>query len=365
MTNRIKGFDLARTYAIFGMYVVNFAFCFGSFRGDTFLHYCMGLFVGNSTSIFIICAGMGLVLMTNQADATVEDKAKLRSVVMKRSWFLFALGLLLYPWWQGDILHFYGGYMHIAAFMLFVPKQNYLWAAFFAIVGYNILQFFVPITAAWNLAEYRYLDFWTPLGFLRNTIYNGWNSMFPWFAYFALGMWLAHLNWNDFKVQKRVFTFGFFLLATFKVLRIFIRYDWNNPLRHGFYERNVLQLLEDYFPANIPFLMITTGWALMVISFCMYLGNRFSESKIVNILTKTGQMTLSNYVLHTTLGMILLSILTHKTYTGFPQMESPIEPIFVFIYAFSFFIFSVAFSYFWKKRFKNGPLEMLMRKISG
>jgi uncharacterized protein len=30
MKQRILGFDLARAYAIFGMYIVNFTFCFGT-----------------------------------------------------------------------------------------------------------------------------------------------------------------------------------------------------------------------------------------------------------------------------------------------------------------------------------------------
>ena len=118
MKQRIIGFDLARTYAIFGMFIVNFIFCFGSFRDETVFGKFANLFIGNSTSIFIICAGMGVVLMTNRDTYSIEEKNKLKSVILKRSWFLFVLGLLLYNWWPGDILHFYGAYMHIAAFLL-------------------------------------------------------------------------------------------------------------------------------------------------------------------------------------------------------------------------------------------------------
>ena len=96
MKQRIIGFDLARAYAIFGMFIVNFTFCFGSFRGDSILHQFILLFIGNSTSIFIICAGMGVVLMTNQYTSNREEKDKLKSIILRRSWFLFVLGLLLY-----------------------------------------------------------------------------------------------------------------------------------------------------------------------------------------------------------------------------------------------------------------------------
>ncbi len=122
--------------------------------------------------------------------------------------------------------------------------------------------------------------------------------------------------------------------------------------------------MEDYFPVNIPFLMITTGWALMVISFCMYLGDKFPASKFIELLVKTGQMTLSHYVIHMTIGVLILAQLTQKSYTRFPQTDMPAEPIFILTYSVLFFALSVLFSYLWKKKFKNGPLEMLMRKIS-
>ena len=95
MQPRVTGFDLARAYAIFGMFIVNFTFCFGSFADQSLLGWFTNLFIGNSTSIFIICAGMGVVLMTNHETYNLEERKKLKSVIVKRSWFLFALGLLL------------------------------------------------------------------------------------------------------------------------------------------------------------------------------------------------------------------------------------------------------------------------------
>ena len=67
MNQRIIGFDLARAYAIFGMFIVNFNFSFGSVMAPSGLTgRFLNLFTGNSTAIFIICAGMGVALMTNK-----------------------------------------------------------------------------------------------------------------------------------------------------------------------------------------------------------------------------------------------------------------------------------------------------------
>jgi uncharacterized protein len=302
-------------------------------------------------------------LLANRADSE-EAKTKLKSVVLKRSWFIFFLGLSLYNWWPGDILHFYGGYMHIAAFLLFVPKRSYLWCAFFAILGYNILQIFIPITTSWDLRTTVYADFWTPIGFLRNTFYNGWNSIFPWFAYFSVGLYLGRLDWQDRAIRKKIFLIGLALLTVFKGLRMFIKSDFDNPAWHDFYVKNWFHLMEDYFPANVPYIMITTGFAFMVIAICMYLGDKFSNTKWVNWLVRTGQMTLSHYVIHLTLGMIILSKLTNKAYSGYLTEGNTASAGFILAYAFGFFAFSVLFSFVWRKWFKHGPLETIMRRIS-
>ncbi|MBJ7429306.1 MAG: DUF418 domain-containing protein [Bacteroidia bacterium] len=122
--------------------------------------------------------------------------------------------------------------------------------------------------------------------------------------------------------------------------------------------------MEDYFPVNVPFFMITAGWALMVISLCMFLGDKFSSTKLVNMLSQTGKITLTLYVFHMFVGVLLLSILSHKKYTGFPQTESPLDTGYILLFAIVLFGISVLGSYLWSKKFKNGPIETMMRKIS-
>ncbi len=358
MRERIIGFDLARAYAIFGMYIVNFNFSFGSIMSPTTTagHF-LNIFTGNSTAIFIICAGMGVSLMTNRNEYSIEEKAKLKSIILKRSWFLFGLGVLLYNWWTGDILHFYGGYMHFAAFLLFVPKKYYLWSALSAILIFHILFLIIPIETSWDFTTFKYNDFWTPLGFLRNTFYNGWNSMFPWLSYFFVGMWLGRQNWENKSIRRNVFITGLFMFIIFQSLRVMATQHFFNQFLRDY-------IMAEYFPPFLPFIMITMGFAFMVIPICMFIGEKFSGNSIILALQKTGQMTLSHYVIHLTIGMILLATLTNKHYTGLLEDEEPTLPIYIFGYSILFFVFSVLFSILWSKKFKQGPLETIMRIIS-
>jgi uncharacterized protein len=355
---RIVGFDIARAYAIFGMFIVNFNFCFGALGDSSPAGRFLALFVGNSTAIFIVLAGMGVSLMSSRDNYSAAEKKKLRSTVLKRSWFLFALGLLLYNWWPGDILHFYGGYMHIAAFLLFVPKKYFLWAAAICIALYHVLLLIIPVEAGWDLQTYNYVDFWTPLGFLRNTIYNGWNSMFPWMAYFLLGMWFGRQDWQSKRFKRGVFITGMVFFLLFQLLRMVAK----NGVFPEFW---TFYIMSEYIPPYLPFMVITAGFACMVIPICMYLGARFSGAKWTQWLALTGRMTLSHYVIHLTLGMVLFATLSGKTYGGLLEDEMPTAPLHILIFSIFFFAMSVVFSFFWSKWYKNGPLESIMRKISG
>ena len=359
MQQRIIGFDIARAYAIFGMFIVNFNFCFGAIMAPTdFVGHFLNIFTGNSTAIFIICAGMGTSLMTNRINYSKEEKATLKSKILKRSWFLFAMGILLYNWWPGDILHFYGGYMHLAAFLLFVPKRYYLLGASLAIIIFHFLLFIIPIDTSWDFTTFKYKDFWTPIGFLRNTFYNGWNSIFPWTAYFFVGMWLGRLNWQDRFIKRNIFLIGLVIFIIIQTLRLIVREDFFNTFWSDY-------IMSEYFPPYLPFVLLTVAFTFMAIPICMVIGDKFSNNKLVLALQKTGQMTLSHYVIHLTIGMILLAFLTDKHYTGFLEDQKPTASIYILVYSAIFYTFSVLFSLFWSRKFRNGPLETLMRKISG
>ena len=122
--------------------------------------------------------------------------------------------------------------------------------------------------------------------------------------------------------------------------------------------------MAEYFPPYLPFIMLTMGFAFMVIPVCMYIGEKYSTNSFILALQKTGQMTLSHYVIHLTLGMILMAFLTNKHYTGLLEDEKPTLAIYILVYSILFFILSILFSVLWTKKFKHGPLETLMRKIS-
>ncbi len=357
MNQRIIGFDLARAFAIFGMFIVNFNTVFGSQQDTSPLGRFLTLFNGNSSTLFVMLAGMGVALMTNRATYTDGEKQQLRGVVIRRSWFLFAIGLLLYAWWPADILHFYGGYMHLAALVLFVPLSYYLAGAALTIVSFHLLLLLIPYETGWNFDTLQYTDFWTVPGFLRNTLYNGWNALFPWMAYFFLGMWLGRLNWQNKGIRKRLFIGGLVVYGLVQVLQWMAANAYFDP-------DTALYLTADYLPPFLPFMLGTASLGVMMVIVCLTIGELFANNRLIHWLARTGQMTLTHYIVHLTLGMVVSGLLTGRSYEGRLNQETAISPGFVFAYAIGFYSLSVLFSLYWSRKHKTGPFETLMRRLT-
>lgn len=359
MKQRIIGFDLARAYAIFGMYIVNFNVVFGNTKDTSIFGQFLSLFSGNSSTVFVMLSGMGLALMSSRIHVyTQQDRIRLRNTVLKRAGFLFVLGLLLSLWWPADILHFYGGYMCIAAFLLFVNKNYHLLVAFVSIIIFHLLTLLIPFETGWDFDTLVYKDFWTIQGFFRNMFYNGWNPIFPWLAYFMIGLYLGRLDWTNKQIQIKVFGIGLVLFVITTIIQVF-----STQL---IADKDILFFINaDYLPPFLPFILSTTGFDLMLITGFMYFGLYVSESKFAQDFAKTGQMTLTHYISHIVLGMILFSLIIEQTNIGKVENKVVISPIYIFAFSCAYFVASYYLSKFWLKKYKNGIFEILMRKVSG
>jgi uncharacterized protein len=354
---RVAGFDLARAYAILGMFIVNFNVVFGSY-GDTSLGArFLALFSGNSSTLFVMLAGMGVSFSTRTKTNTIDERRMIRQKLLRRSWLLFALGLLLYLWWPADILHFYGAYMHIAALLIFVNRKYYLLAAAFAIGVFHVLLTVVPYETGWDFQTLIYTDFWTWKGFLRNTLYNGWNPVFPWFAFFAIGMYLGRLNWQDTAMRKRIFWIG---LSTY----VFIYVLQSMAESSQWYAGLKTYLLADYLPPFLPFMLGAIGLGLVILVVCIVLGERLANTRFLNAMVKTGQMTLTHYISHVTLGIIIFYLLFEGRFPSEWIKGKVFSPWHIFFFSTSYFLASIGFSILWSRRFKHGPFELLLRKIN-
>ncbi len=90
----------------------------------------------------------------------------------------------------------------------------------------------------------------------------------------------------------------------------------------------------------------------------LYIYNNEKNNLFIKQMVSTGQLALSNYFSHVIIGMLAIQLF-------FGKLEHAFSIEFAIIYASLFSLVIVVFSYFWRKKYKQGPLEFLMRKITG
>jgi len=358
-STRIQGYDLARALAIFGMVLVNFKIVMGaSDNGPDWLIWLEGLLEGRAAATFVILAGVGLSLISRRArlEGDPENIARNRKTLLKRALFLFVVGLLYTPLWPADILHFYGIYIAIGAFLLTASDRKLCgWAISFSLIFLGLFLIFNYETD-WDWNTLAYTDFWTFQGMIRHLFFNGFHPVFPWAVFLFVGMWLGRqdIHVNPILARK-ILVGGLTITAVTELV------SWGLIQRFTPYASlNDADALHFLFgtgpmPPMPQYLLSAGGIALVLIVLCVWLAGRFSEAGWLKPLVSTGQLALTHYVAHVVLGMGTLEMLglLENQSLAFSVMSSIL-----------FCVAAVLFSYFWRLRFRRGPLEWVMRKLT-
>ncbi|MGE7693811.1 DUF418 domain-containing protein [Lysinibacillus sp. NPDC094177] len=357
-SKRIEGLDFARALAMFGMLLVNFKIIMGAVgNGPEWLIWFTGLFEGRASATFVTLAGIGVALMTRKArnggnlSIIKGNKVKL----WKRSAFLFVLGLCLYVAdWTGDILHYYGAYMLIASFLIVASTKFMIIISSLFLITSQILQVTMNYLKGWHPEQpfMEYLDFWTIEGFIRNLLFNGYHPVFPWICFFLLGMILGRLNLSKKVVRNKMLYISLFLLITIEVFsKILMRLsllvlDSNNA--EFLFQTGPI-------PPNIFYMLSNSVSAIIVIVASINIVENFPSHWLTKSLIQTGQLTLTHYVSHVFIGVGILALLN--------RIENQ-TLAFSLLFSILFFVASILFSVLWCRKYKRGPIEWAMRKIT-
>ena len=128
--DRVAGYDLARALAFLGMVFINYwALVEDPNACPAWLVAILNNIQGRSAATFVVLAGIGLSLLSRRAYLK-HDTAGIaadRAVLLGRASFFFIIGMIHSTVWPADILHFYGIYLAIGAFLLSSPNRR-LWA---------------------------------------------------------------------------------------------------------------------------------------------------------------------------------------------------------------------------------------------
>lgn len=351
---RISGFDFARAWAILGMMLVNYKIVFTQDISEyKVLDFFIGLLEGRAAAVFLILAGIGIGLMSQRAKESGLPRMhkKIKGIILRRAFFLFLLGMILYGIfdWTADILHHYGLYMVAITFFIFSDQKKIFFAVLGVIAIGLILQILIPYHQGWHPSFHEYLDFYTLRGFLRHTFYNGYHPFFPWFSFMLIGLWMSRFRLKQVQVRGIALLSGAGALIVEGVSKGIIALSGHAEWALYFFDTK---------PINPSVMYILAGicWSILFISLCIMLTQKFEDAKMVIVFNEMGKMALSHYIFHS---IVVLSI-----FYGIDGLAYR-NTFFVFLLSGLTFLWMMIFSYFWQKRFSKGPVESLMRKISG
>ncbi len=334
---RIVGLDIARFCAFVGMVLVNFRLAAEISPDGTFFSNVIDNIEGRASALFVLLAGIGFGLAT--PDITVT---------LKRAAFLFLIGLANMLIFSADILHFYALYFLIGLLFVGQSWRILLLGAFALILGWIAMVFVLNYEAGWNFETLTYPEFWQPKGFVRNALFNGWHPVFPWAAFFLLGMATAKLNLQSKSTQRRLAVGGFLLTLLFNAAS-------------GMSVAAVPTDAEFFGLSSIPpgpfYMFAASATALSALGVILLISPMLTRLKLENLLALAGKQSLTLYIAHIVIGMGILEAMG--------LLDGSLDNRKIFGIAIVFCIVCILYARLWALVARRGPLEILMRKVCG
>lgn len=365
---RLAGLDIARFLAFVGMVLVNFKVATNasmSAETPSWLASMHPLLEGRAAALFVLLAGLGIGFGAQKAFNKGVSAADIRKKQAKRGFILFAFGLLNLIIFDADILHFYGIYFLLACIALTGNRKSLLTLAFVIILFSPALHFVFDYEAGWDWQTLQYEGLWSPDGFIRNTFYNGFHPVFPWISFLLFGMALAQLNLQSATVRLRIAGAGLALMfagALFAQMGRDIIALPEVAQDQEFVELVQALMSSSPIPPSPIYMISASGAALVVLVFCLWLGDWFGQRAWMKPILTTGQQALTLYIAHIIVGMGIMEAMGWIAMAGSEPDPPTLEQ--VSVYSGFFLIGCMIYAVTWRHYLGAGPLERLLRKLS-
>jgi uncharacterized membrane protein YeiB len=312
---------------------------------------------GRAAATFVVLARVGLTLRSRRAVAADDPRAiaSVRATLIRRGLFLLALGFVNLVVWPGDILRVYGVSLVVAAGLVTASDRRLIAVALTFLLGFVALLLAIDYETNWEWSTLTYHHLWTLRGSVRNLFYDGFRSVFPWTGLLIFGMWLGRRDLCDRAVNTRV------VLAAVAASTVAELVSWGcvgyfRAHPHGMDDETIKALFgTDSMPPLPLFLLSAGGAAVAVIALCVRAAEAWPSARWVAPLAAMGQMALTWFVVHILLGLGTIVALGLASREPLPVGQAC---------GLLFFAAAVLVSWMWKREFRNGPLEWVMRRLA-
>ena len=380
---RIDLLDIFRGFAVFGIFVVNIEimnctfFNQAGFSGQwtstidqVSVRILQLFFYSKFFPIFSFLFGLGISM---QALKRIEENKNSSTFFFRRMLGLFIMGALHVLFlWSGDVLHLYAllGFLTVVLLklpnkalligsvtLLLFPFYDQVAGQIFSVAGFNPESFMDGYTSKEIIRIIRSGSYLEGVQLRVSEYLSNIPVLYVFLAPVALSMFLLGLYFGKKKlvysidrlvdkIRKPVIIIAV-TTNIYRILFLFILPNFevysNEALRPVFFK---LMFLSDI--AMGLFYLWLIGWITT---------KSPKWKKILNPLKYVGRMALTNYIMHSFIGLVLFSSI------GF-QLYETLSPTVTLLTATAAFCFQIVFSKFWLSHFHYGPLEWIWRCFS-
>ena len=336
---RFASIDFLRGLAIILMVVIHFAkYLLVTPEKSSTTYYLINFAALFAAPLFLFIAGISLVF------SLTKRKQRARSHLIKRAIFLIIVGFLFINIWPADILHFIGLFLLISLFIFKLNKPlKIIIANIFLWLSPIILIYFVNYNSAWARVAYEFSNFWTFSGFFNNLLFNGFHPIFPWIFFTIMGVVIGEyfVNSKNNK-QKNIFIFYNILIGI--ILTFF-----------GIFFSFFIWRIGSY-PATPAYMLLGLGGCMLLLGIFYWVFEiKNTGKKILSPIIFLGTVSFTLYLAHIIIGIGPFYLINKLSSLSMPL---------IIIYTIIFLIIIGFLLYLWNKKFKLGPLELLLRRFS-
>lgn len=356
-SSRIGGYDVARAMAILGMVLVNYTSLMevGTFS-PAWLKPVVDWVFGRAAVVFVMLAGISVSMMAaRNITPTAIRTLQLRLLI--RSALLLMAGMLLWRWWDADILHFYALFISVGAWAALWPHRRLHWCT--ALLLLISLPVSAALTASYDLGDtIAWLDTQKPLmRLLLDYVTSCYYPVFPWLGIFLAGMVLGRREPANPGFWRRVGLTG---------LLICLMAETVSALSMIWAEQQVLEiegsfwlafLRSEAFPVTPMFILSAGGSGMALIGLCRTVSSEPSRtSSAMRVLAIFGRLSLTMYVAHIAWGIF------YKHWLGGAGADLTSNQMVWAMLAFD--LAGLLFAVGWCRYFQRGPLETLFHRLT-
>lgn len=353
-TERRVDLDVIRAIALIGVCVMNYhgyLVLRGGHRGDDFVGRVFDPWQGplstRFAATFVMVAGMGVALLARRSMRDPQQAASVQWVLIRRGVLLFSFGYFFNWVWPGTILLYYGALFLLAAVLVHMPDRVVL-AVGIAAAGAAAALRWWALDRSTNGLPNNWMTrpdagiTTSPWDLLVDVGARGTHPLLPWLLFFCVGIVLGRRLPFDGVARARLAFTGVLCTAGAYLLHGVL--PWAAELRSvAPFDRGLLYSLS------------TVGVAVTAISLIGAVAESTATRRATTMLAVAGRTTLTLYVLHALVFLLLVDWLEWVPVGGLGT---------ALVLSLTYWVLAVLAASAWAKRRGAGPLEWVYRRFS-